>query len=135
MGKSRNHAAKIESDDVVEEFNNDSVDSGSTEQVVQEPPTEQPEPMKEQIEEPAEQVAEAPKGVNVSVLMSELKTKSAVIRHLNGLGMKTGEINKAFATAGIKMIYQHVRNVLNQPLKKKSTVTETVTVLEPAATA
>lgn len=31
-----------------------------------------------------------------------------------------GKINKAFETAGVKMRYQHVRNVLNTPVKKTS---------------
>ena len=55
---------------------------------------------------------------DVAALMEQHKTKSAVIRYLAGQGLKTGAINKAFETAGIKMRYQHVRNVLVTPTKK-----------------
>lgn len=55
---------------------------------------------------------------DVKALMVQLKTKSAVIRHLSGLGLKVGAINKAFEVAGVKMRYQHVRNVLITPVKK-----------------
>jgi hypothetical protein len=56
----------------------------------------------------------------------DLKTKSALIRHMATLPefQKTdgkpdaGKINKAINAAEIKMIYQHVRNVLTKPLKK-----------------
>jgi hypothetical protein len=56
---------------------------------------------------------------------TDLKTKSALIRHMatlpefqKGDKADTGKINKAINDAGIKMIYQHVRNVLAKPLKK-----------------
>ncbi len=55
---------------------------------------------------------------NIKELLEQYKTKSAVIRHLNGLGMKRGDIVKVFTDGGVKMIYQHVRNVLVQPAKK-----------------
>lgn len=51
--------------------------------------------------------------VDVAMLLNELKTKSAVIRHLTSLGWKRGQIAKEL---GIR--YQHVRNVQLQPLKK-----------------
>jgi hypothetical protein len=62
-------------------------------------------------------VEQAAPVTDVKVLMEQLKTKSAVIRHLSSLGLKTGAINKAFETAGVKMRYQHVRNVLITPIK------------------
>jgi hypothetical protein len=40
-------------------------------------------------------------------------TKSAKIRYLFSLGYKTGDIAKA-----VGVIYQHARNVINQPLKR-----------------
>lgn len=46
-------------------------------------------------------------------LMTTLKTKSAVIRHLDSLGWKRGKI-----ASFMNIRYQHVRNVLIQPLKK-----------------
>lgn len=52
--------------------------------------------------------------VDVAALMKEHKTKSAVIRYLSGTGMSRSNIAK---TLGIR--YQHVRNVLLTPLKKK----------------
>jgi len=52
--------------------------------------------------------------VDVDALMKEHKTKSAVIRYLSGTGMSRSDIAK---TLGIR--YQHVRNVLLTPLKKK----------------
>lgn len=58
--------------------------------------------------------------VDVKALLETMETKSAVIRHLASTGMKTGDINKAFETAGIKMRYQHVRNVLITPVKKSA---------------
>lgn len=48
-------------------------------------------------------------------LMTEHKTKSAVIRHLSGLGE-----TRAFIAKLMGIRYQHVRNVLTQPLKAKS---------------
>ena len=41
------------------------------------------------------------------------KTKSAMIRYLDGEGFKKSEIAKH-----LNIRYQHVRNVLTQPLKK-----------------
>jgi len=54
----------------------------------------------------------------VSQLMDRLGTKSAVIRHLASTGMTVSQINKAFEESGVKMRYQHVRNVLHTILKK-----------------
>lgn len=59
--------------------------------------------------------------IDVSALMSEHKSKSAVIRHLASTGMTRGAIAKTLKDAGVlseKSAYQHVRNVLTQPLKK-----------------
>lgn len=66
-------------------------------------------------EQPVEQVVavEQPK-YDVEALMSEHKTKSAVIRYLDSQGLKRGEIAKL-----LNIRYQHVRNTLVQPLKKK----------------
>lgn len=44
-----------------------------------------------------------------------LTTKSAKIRKLNELGWTRGEIAR-----GLGILYQHVRNVLTQPLKRKT---------------
>lgn len=56
---------------------------------------------------------EAPKTYDVAALMTELKTKSAVIRYLHGEGLTKGAIAKA-----LDIRYQHVRNVLITPIKK-----------------
>lgn len=53
---------------------------------------------------------------DLTTLMSEHKSKSAVIRYLSSQGMSRGDISRF---VGIR--YQHVRNVLTQPLKKSST--------------
>lgn len=53
---------------------------------------------------------------NLEQLMTELKTKSAVIRKLSSDGWSNGRIAKFM---GIR--YQHVRNVLVTPLKKAAT--------------
>lgn len=56
------------------------------------------------------------KEVNLDLvkLMDEYKTKSALIRYLDKQGMTRGAIAKFM---GIR--YQHVRNVLITPIKKK----------------
>lgn len=59
-----------------------------------------------------EVINEAP-AYDVGKLMDEHKTKSAVIRYLAAQGMKKGDIAKL-----LDIRYQHVRNVLVQPLKK-----------------
>jgi hypothetical protein len=46
-------------------------------------------------------------------LLTEHKTVSSVIRHLNSLGLSRSEISKVTGKR-----YQHVRNVLVTPLKK-----------------
>jgi hypothetical protein len=76
------------------------------------------------------QVAETSANVNpitpaANTLTSEqdtsvraMKTKSEQIRYLAALGWKTGAIAKHLSTLYPKpVIYQHVRNVLKQPLK------------------
>lgn len=50
---------------------------------------------------------------NKSLDEQGFKTKSAKIRKLHAEGMSTSEIAKQ-----IGVIYQHARNVINQPLKK-----------------
>jgi len=54
-----------------------------------------------------------PTVLDLEALMAGLKTKSAVIRHLSALGKSRSDISKFM---GIR--YQHVRNVLTQPLKQ-----------------
>lgn len=55
---------------------------------------------------------------NIHQLMIEHKSKSGVIRYLDSQGVKRGEIVKIFTDGGVKMIYQHVRNVLITPVKR-----------------
>jgi hypothetical protein len=62
-------------------------------------------------------VAEVPKYI-IKDLMETHKTKSAVIRFLTSEGVERGAIVKIFTDGGVKMIYQHVRNVQMQPVKK-----------------
>jgi hypothetical protein len=51
---------------------------------------------------------------------------SARIRHLSGLGVKTGPIAKIVKRSnGAHPLYQHVRNVLNTPLKASTPAAET----------
>ena len=52
--------------------------------------------------------------LNLETLMNEYKTKSAVIRYLDGQKMTRGQISKF-----MNIRYQHVRNVLITPIKKK----------------
>lgn len=48
-----------------------------------------------------------------------MKTKSEQIRYLDSIGMKRGPIAKLLSKVhGKTVLYQHVRNVLIQPLKK-----------------
>jgi hypothetical protein len=50
-----------------------------------------------------------------------MKTKSEQMRYLSSLGWKNGPIAKYLTLVhGKTVIYQHVRNVLKQPLKKES---------------
>jgi hypothetical protein len=74
--------------------------------------------MKKLNEVQTEVVAIEQKSHDVGALMMELGSKSKVIRFLSAEGKKTGEINKMFGEANIKMRYQHVRNVLITPIKK-----------------
>jgi hypothetical protein len=55
----------------------------------------------------------SPPVLDLEALMVTHKTKSAVIRHLTSLGKSRSDIAKFM---GIR--YQHVRNVLTQPLKQ-----------------
>lgn len=75
------------------------------------------------VETPVEEVV-APT-FDIKAKFAELKTKSALIRFMASLpefqenGKPSyGKINKAFGDAGIKMRYQHVRNVMITPVKK-----------------
>ncbi len=70
-------------------------------------------------------VVETPAAFDVVTKYAELKTKSALIRHMSTLPefqdngkVSYGKINKAINDAGIKMRYQHVRNVMITPVKK-----------------
>lgn len=63
-------------------------------------------------------VTETPVVYNISQLMEQFKTKSAVIRHLADAGLARGAIVKVFTDGNVKMRYQHVRNVLVTPVKK-----------------
>jgi hypothetical protein len=45
--------------------------------------------------------------------LSKFKTKSEKIRYLDSIGLSRSEIAKE-----LKIIYQHVRNVLEMPLKR-----------------
>lgn len=58
--------------------------------------------------------ANVEKSYNVEALLTELKTKSAVIRFLHNEKLSRSEIAKL-----LNIRYQHVRNVLTQELKKK----------------
>lgn len=64
-------------------------------------------------QEPIVQVDPPLTPVSLEGLMGLFKTKSAVIRYLKSQGQTTAQIAKFM---GIR--YQHVRNVLTQPLKK-----------------
>lgn len=61
-----------------------------------------------------EVVVESKEEVNVEALLTELKTKSAVIRALHAKNLSRSEIAKL-----LNIRYQHVRNVLTTELKKK----------------
>jgi hypothetical protein len=64
-------------------------------------------------EQIVDQIQSDPLPIDVVFLLSELHTKSAVIRKLHADGMKRTEIAKI-----MHIRYQHVRNVLVQPLKR-----------------
>lgn len=58
-----------------------------------------------------------------------MDTLSARIRHLNSLGVSKGDISRIVKRSnGAHPLYQHVRNVLNTPLKAS---TPAVAVKEP----
>lgn len=67
---------------------------------------------------------ETPEKIDVLGMISSMGSKSKVIRKLSADGMATKDIVKLFREAGVKssngnpFIYQHARNVLNQPVKK-----------------
>jgi 2-C-methyl-D-erythritol 4-phosphate cytidylyltransferase len=62
----------------------------------------------------------APQTFDLEALMTEYKTKSTVIRFLTTQGQTRSQIAKFM---GIR--YQHVRNVLTQPLKAPAPTVET----------
>jgi hypothetical protein len=70
------------------------------------------------------ETVEIKKTYDIPALFTEHKTKSNVIRFLSSEGLKTGEIAKMLQDAGVVSVngtpirYQHVRNVLTQPVKK-----------------
>lgn len=80
----------------------------------------------------APKTAEAPKpAYDALARLTELKSKSAVIREMSSQGMKPAEIHKTLKAhkvfnsgkpgfEDIAIRYQHVRNVLNTPVAKKS---------------
>lgn len=68
------------------------------------------------------------KKYDIKQLLTTYKTKSAVIRYLASEGVSRGAIVKIFTDGGEKMIYQHVRNVLVQPLKKVEEKKEEVNI-------
>jgi hypothetical protein len=57
--------------------------------------------------------------LDLTALMNEFKTKSSVIRHLSGQGFSRSQI-----ATFMNIRYQHVRNVLTQPLKAPAPTTE-----------
>lgn len=58
-------------------------------------------------------------------------TLSARIRHLSSMGLKTADIRKVVLREnGEAPLYQHVRNVLNTPLKSQATPVEAPKVQE-----
>ena len=77
-------------------------------------------------------VVEAPKpSYDALARLTVLKSKSAVIREMSANGMKAAEIHKLLKTHKVfnsgkpgfedtAIRYQHVRNVLNTPVSKKS---------------
>lgn len=69
--------------------------------------------MARQVKESTATNTNVPVEKTLEQLMTEYKTKSALIRHLSSQGKKTGEIAKF-----MNIRYQHVRNVLITPVKK-----------------
>lgn len=55
----------------------------------------------------------------LSELISKFGSKSNVIRYLSAEGLTRSDICKVFHAGGDNIRYQHVRNVLIHPLKKK----------------
>lgn len=103
--KSKNRANTVEIQEVEETENEDQIESGKMVAKV-------------------DNVKESKTSYDVPALFDQYKTKSAVIRFLNGEGLKTAEIHKVLADAGVtnnagteKIRYQHVRNVLKTPVK------------------
>lgn len=78
---------------------------------------------------------------DIPALLQEHKTRSGVIRYLASQGLKTNQIHKILKDAGWRshkdnnepIRYQHVRNVLTQPLKKQTA--EAPKAAEPAKSA
>jgi len=55
---------------------------------------------------------------NCEELMTQLHTKSAVIRYLSSKGQTRSQILKIMKQKFPNFLYQHVRNVLITPIKK-----------------
>jgi len=106
MSRKQNNVAEVAQVAEIEqvEQTNEVVETSGTEQLIT---TSQEQPVEQVVE------VEQPK-YDVEALMSEHKTKSAVIRYLDSQGMTRGAIAKV-----LNIRYQHVRNTLVQPLKKK----------------
>ena len=66
-------------------------------------------------------------GHSIDQLFKEHKNKSGVIRFLHSKGFQTKHICKF-----LNIRYQHVRNVLNTPLKRQQEAPATETPAEPA---
>lgn len=72
-----------------------------------------------EVQEAIQEVRDAKPGMNpilrdydLDALKAQFKTKSGLIRYLDSQGYKRADIAKALG-----LLYQHVRNVLTQPVK------------------
>jgi hypothetical protein len=79
------------------------------------------------VEQSNETTQTVAKTYDVSALLNEHKTKSAVIRYLASQGETVASIHKILVSAGWKseksgepIRYQHVRNVLKTPAKRQA---------------
>jgi hypothetical protein len=89
------------------------------------------------------QIAPAPTKTtyDIPAMLTQHKTKSGVIRALAAEGLKVNEIHKVLKEAGWHsdknpgepIRYQHVRNVLNQNLKKGSSAPAATTEANTAS--
>lgn len=72
----------------------------------------------EVIEATVEEVVKTPTQEMEELDTKHGKVKSKIIRELHANGMATKDIVKRMQLIYPRFIYQHARNVLNQPLKK-----------------